>query len=222
VTPAVFETMLVEEGRVRLLDRHLARLRAAGVRRAQVDEVRAAVAELAATATEPVVVRIEVADDAVAVRPRVPRPASAVSGVLVEAYDPSDRTREQKRTARGWADAAEAAAGGEALLVSPDGLIGETTRANLFAIVGETVVTPPVSGILPGVTRSFVLERTGAVERPLTLADLQSADDLFLTSSLRGIRPVRTLDGTPLKQTDPLVERLASTLRRRWLDEGVG
>ena len=95
MTPAVFETMLVEEGRVRLLDRHLARLRAAGVRVALVNEVRAAVVELAATAAEPVVVRIEVGADAVEVRPREPRPASAVSGVLVEAYDPADRTREQ-------------------------------------------------------------------------------------------------------------------------------
>ena len=212
MTPAVFETMLVEEGRVRLLDRHLARLRAAGVRAAVVDGVRAAVTELAGSATEPVVVRIEVADDAVAVRPRVPRPASAVSGVLVEAYDPSDRTREQKRTARDWADAAEAAAGGEALLVSPDGLIGETTRANVFAIVGDTVVTPPVAGILPGVTRSFVLERTGAVERPLTLADLRNAEGAFLTTAGRGIVPLADVGGLRIA-AHPLVDELAAAWR---------
>jgi hypothetical protein len=49
---------------------------------------------------------------------------------------------------------------------------------------------------------------------------LVTAGDLFLTSSLRGIRPVRSLDGNPLEKSDPLVERLAGALRRRWLDEG--
>jgi branched-chain amino acid aminotransferase len=212
VTPAVFETMLVEGGHVRLLDRHLARLRAAGVRVPQVEQVRAAVAELAATATEPVVVRIDVVDGTLQVRPREPRPASAVSGVLVEAYDPSDRTREQKRSARGWADAAEAAAGGEALLHTPDGLVGETTRANVFAILGDTVVTPPVAGILPGVTRSFVLERTGAVERPLLLADLRSADGAFLTTAGRGVVPLADVGGRRIP-AHPLVDELARAWR---------
>ncbi|HEY0280758.1 MAG TPA: aminotransferase class IV, partial [Solirubrobacterales bacterium] len=86
--------------------------------------------------------------------------------------------------------------------------------------------TPPADGrILPGTARASTLELAAelgiaATERPLHLADLRGADDLFLTSSLRGIRPVRSLDGTPLDRSDPVVERLATALRRRWLDKG--
>jgi branched-chain amino acid aminotransferase len=159
-----------------------------------------------------VVVRIDVAGGAIAVRPREPRPASPVSGVLVEGYDPADRSREQKRAERAWADAAETAAGGEALLVSADGLVGETTRANVFAILGGAVVTPPLAGILPGVTRSFALERTGAVERPLKLADLRVADAAFLTTAGRGIVLLADVGGRRLAG-HPLVDELAAAWR---------
>lgn len=212
MTPAVFETMLVEDGRVRLLDRHLGRLRAAGVDEPLVAEARLAVLQAAAGAAVPVVVRIDIADGAVALRPREPRAASPVSGVLVEAYDPTDRTREEKRAERAWADAAEGAAGGEALLVSAYGLVGETTRANVFAIFGDAVVTPSVAGILPGVTRSFALERTGAVERPLTLAELRAADAAFLTTAGRGIVPLADVGGRRFAG-HPLVDELAAAWR---------
>jgi branched-chain amino acid aminotransferase len=132
--------------------------------------------------------------------------------VLVEGYDPADRSREQKRAARAWAEAAEAAAGGEALLVAADGAIGETTRANVFAILGRTVVTPRVAGILPGVTRSFVLEHTGAVERTLPLADLRVADGAFLTTAGRGIVPLADVGGRRIGK-HPLVDELAAAWR---------
>jgi len=208
---AVFETMLVDDGRVRLLDRHLERLRRAGVPDERVADVHVAVLDALAM-PGPVVVRIDVADAGIVMRPREPRPASPVSGILVAAYDPSDRSREAKRTARAWAEAAETAAGGEALLVSADGLVGETTRANVFAILGDEVVTPAVAGILPGVTRSFAIERTGAVERPLRLAELRAADGAFLTTAGRGIVPLADVDSHRLP-THPLVAELQAAWR---------
>ena len=99
--------------------------------------MQAAVLEVAAGEGVPVVVRIDVADGAIAVRPREPRPASAVSGCWsTRTTRPTGRAR-SKRVERAWADAAETAAGGEALLVSADGLVGETTRANVFAVLGD-------------------------------------------------------------------------------------
>ena len=101
----------------------------------------------------------------------------------------------------------------------------EAGRANIFLVEDGALATPPLDGrVLPGTARAATLALAAdlgitAAERPLTLADLQAADDLFLTSSLRGIRPVRTLDGAPLGSTDPVVERLATALRSRWLDE---
>ncbi len=187
----LFETVLVEAGRVRLLARHLARLRAGGVADEAIAEVAAILHARCASGEAPTVYRLDVADAGVTATGRAPRPPSRTSLRSVVAYDPADRSREQKRCDRAWADAAEAEAGGEALLVSADGFVGETTRANVFAILGRTVVTPRVAGILPGVTRGWAIETAGAVERPLTVAELRRADGVFLTTAARGVVPVR-------------------------------
>jgi branched-subunit amino acid aminotransferase/4-amino-4-deoxychorismate lyase len=208
----VFETMLIDDGRVRLLDRHFGRLAASGVPEPLIQEVRELVARLTTAASDPVVVRVDVADGRVLARPRDPRPPTPLSGVLVEGYDPADGSRQRKGTDRAWADAAETAAGGEALLVSPAGRVGETTRANVFAIIGDVVVTPAVTGLLPGVTRSWAIERLGAVERALTLAELRGADGAFLTTAGRGIVALADVDGERIP-AHPLIEHLAEAWR---------
>jgi para-aminobenzoate synthetase/4-amino-4-deoxychorismate lyase len=128
---------------------------------------------------------------------------------------------------RDWLEAREAELGEVVpLILTADDEVLEAGRANLFIVTDGGISTPPADGrILPGTARAATLELAtdlgiAATERPLHLADLEGADDLFLTSSLRGIRPVRSLDGAPLNRSDPLVERLATALRLRWLDEG--
>ncbi|MFT3863164.1 MAG: aminotransferase class IV [Solirubrobacterales bacterium] len=130
---------------------------------------------------------------------------------------------------RDWLESLERELGDTVPLILTDAdEVLEAGRANLFLVKDGALATPPADGrILPGTARAATLDLAAelgvpAAERPLHLADLREADDLFLTSSLRGIRPVRTLDGESLKRTDPLVERLATELRRRWLDQGVG
>jgi para-aminobenzoate synthetase/4-amino-4-deoxychorismate lyase len=127
---------------------------------------------------------------------------------------------------RDWLESVEAELGEMVPLIVDGDDVLEAGRANLFLVKDGALATPPLDGrILPGTGRAATLELAADLdvpveERPVSLADLRSADDLFLTSSLRGIRPVRTLDGEALEETDPLVERLATELRRRWLDEG--
>lgn len=127
---------------------------------------------------------------------------------------------------RDWLESVEAQLGDAVPLILDDaGEVLEAGRANVFAVTDGGLATPPADGrILPGTARAATLELAAelgvaAAERRLHLDDLRRADDLFLTSSLRGIRPVRTLDGVPLDKEDPLVERLATALRRRWLGE---
>jgi para-aminobenzoate synthetase / 4-amino-4-deoxychorismate lyase len=126
---------------------------------------------------------------------------------------------------RDWLESVEADLGDEVPLILTDGgEVLEAGRANVFVVVDGGIATPPADGrILPGTARAATLDLAAdlgipAAERPLHVTDLQRADDLFLTSSLRGIRPIRALDGEPLPPPDPLVARLATALRSRWLD----
>jgi branched-chain amino acid aminotransferase len=211
---ALFETVLVENGRIRLFDRHLLRLRRSGASPRQISTVRALAGTWRQTATRPVVVRFDVAAGTpVGSRPRTPAPPAPVRLATVPGFDPADGTREQKRADRAWAERAEALAtdaGADGpLLVSPDGLVGETSRASFFAIdAAGRVATPPVAGILPGVTREWTRGAIRADEVALRTADLTDVRAAFLTTAGRGIVPVTAIDGRPLG-TDPRVEQLA-------------
>lgn len=106
----------------------------------------------------------------------------------------------------------EAAAAGadDAILLNTRERVAETSIANLFAVIGGQLVTPPLGdGALPGIMRAAVLEREGS-ERSLSVADLQRADEIFLTSSL-GLRPVAALAGCALA-SDNTVQRLRQAL----------
>jgi para-aminobenzoate synthetase/4-amino-4-deoxychorismate lyase len=107
-------------------------------------------------------------------------------------------------------------------LVLDAGEVLEAGWANVFAVRGGTLCTPPLDGrLLPGTTRAALLrlateERIDATERSLTPDDLLAADEVFLTGSIRGIEPAEELDGRPLAGCDEISRRLAAALRRRW------
>ena len=83
----------------------------------------------------------------------------------------------------------------DAILLNTQGRVAEASVANVFALHGGRLLTPPVEdGALPGIMRGLLIERCGAVEAPLVPADLAAADAVFLSSSL-GLRPVLTIDG---------------------------
>ncbi len=208
----LFETVLVDDGRIRLFDRHLLRLRRSGAAPRQVSAVRSLAATWLRTAGRPTVVRFDVeARTGVASRARAPKRADPVALAVVPGFDPLDGAREQKRADRGWAEAAEAlatAAGAdEPLLTSEAGLVGETSRASLFVVDATgRVVTPPVRGVLPGVTRGWALEEIGATEHALTVAELADARSAFVTTAGRGVVPVASIDGRPLRPDDRVLE----------------
>lgn len=133
-----------------------------------------------------------------------------------------------------WADRAlltraEAAAGpGDVpLLVRSDGTVLETSRTNLFIVRDGELVTPPLDGsILPGIARAHVLEvareiGVEAAERVFDAATLLAADEVFLTNSLRGVEPIKAIDGEPIAAEGPLTKTLAAGLRDRWFGPGL-
>jgi para-aminobenzoate synthetase/4-amino-4-deoxychorismate lyase len=114
------------------------------------------------------------------------------------------------------------------LLVDEGGFALEASRANVFAVRDGALLTPPLDGrILPGVTRMRVIELAGelgteAREVALSLSDLLSADEVFLTGSVRGIEPVGAIDGTVLATGGDVTSELSAELRRTWVRAKVG
>ena len=78
----------------------------------------------------------------------------------------------------------------DVVLVNELGDVTETTIANLAARIDGVWWTPPLSsGCLPGVERSWQLDRGFMRERILTPGDLMEAEALAVTSSLKGVVP---------------------------------
>jgi branched-chain amino acid aminotransferase len=115
----------------------------------------------------------------------------------------------------------------EALLLDTAGHVSEASASNVFLVSGGTVLTPPLScGALPGITRAVVLELLAergilTFERPISAAELATTDEVFLTSSLRGIAPVASIDGRSLGLPGPITRAVMDAYAARMLQECV-
>lgn len=98
-------------------------------------------------------------------------------------------------------DAAHQRQCSEALFLNTAGLLCEGTGTNLFVVVDDQLVTPPLSsGCLAGITRALVLEVTDAQEGDLHPDDLAQASEAFLTSSTRDVQAISHIDDLALPQ----------------------
>jgi len=98
-------------------------------------------------------------------------------------------------------DAAHQRQCSEALFLNTAGLLCEGTGTNLFVVVDDQLVTPPLSsGCLAGITRALVLEVTDAQEGDLHPDDLAQASEAFLTSSTRDVQAISRIDDLALPQ----------------------
>jgi branched-chain amino acid aminotransferase len=89
----------------------------------------------------------------------------------------------------------------EVVLLNERGEVSECTAANIFAVKGDKVLTPPLnSGCLEGVTRGVLTEvaaeaGTSVVEQTLRPDDLYAADEVFITSTNRNVIGIREIAG---------------------------
>ena len=78
--------------------------------------------------------------------------------------------------------------------------ISESARSNFFIITKNDVIVTPNKGILKGITRKQLLKiakkHYKVEERPLALAELETAKEAFLCSTTKGAMPVVQIDGT--------------------------
>jgi len=105
----------------------------------------------------------------------------------------------------------------EALMFSSSGALVSGTMSNVFIVRDSRLLTPRLDRCgVAGVMREVVLAIAkgaglAAEERLLEERDLLTADEVFLTNALTGIRPVCELEGAP-RAAGPLTRALQSLL----------
>ena len=111
----------------------------------------------------------------------------------------------------------------EALMLNQAGELAECAQSNVFLVRSGAVLTPPLTaGLLPGVTREFVLELARSLgidarETRLTPDDLRAADEVFITGTTREVTPVIAIDDHIVAsgQPGPITRRLLTEFRER-------
>jgi para-aminobenzoate synthetase / 4-amino-4-deoxychorismate lyase len=125
------------------------------------------------------------------------------------------------RAGLAWAETSEQ--GCLPLVLDAGGEVLEASRANIFAVEREVLITPAADGrILPGVARARAIEAAARLgielrEEVLSIDRLVEAGQAFLTNSIRGIEPVRSVDERELSAPGSVVSRLAEELKRIWI-----
>jgi len=226
----VFTSLLVTSGETRGLADHLARLDASAWHLFGKGLPPALHDTLAATLTQNPTGRLRI----------TAQPAGGPLRALVEVV-PLDRPPAQVNMrstviegglgAHKWADRrllaelsrSMALQPGEQLLIEDaDGDVLETDRANIFAVIGGMLHTPPADGrLLPGVARAAVLRAArraglGVSVTPISKAQLLAASEVFITNAVHGARPVTSLAGTTAAwPAGPVASQMAAALTRQ-------
>ncbi|MFO1394239.1 MAG: aminodeoxychorismate lyase [Steroidobacteraceae bacterium] len=103
---------------------------------------------------------------------------------------------------------------GEGLMLSMDGRLIAATAGNLFLVEQGRLVTPAIRDCgIAGIMRQAVLDAAlglgiGAVVTDVLPDRLATADEVFITNAVSGIRPVAELDGSRHWAVGPVTRAL--------------
>ncbi len=87
----------------------------------------------------------------------------------------------------------------EAMMLDTQGYVSEGSGENIFIVRDEVIMTPPLSGVLGGITRDSIMTLAVElgyefVERPLTRDMVYAADEAFFSGTAAEITPIREVD----------------------------
>lgn len=96
----------------------------------------------------------------------------------------------------------------EAVILDPEGYVCEATGENIFIVQNGNLKTPPLTSVLPGITRdsviSIALDRgIRVIEERFTRDELYVADEAFLTGTAAEITPIRQVDNRSIGNGKP-------------------
>ncbi len=157
--------------------------------------------------------------------PRIPTPEMVVRGVGAITYL-GERALPTAKTLNTLVNTlarrrAQAAGEHEGLLVDREGCVREGATSNFYVVRDGGLFLPPADTILEGVTLQIVVQLAGALgipveRRPLPLAERDTWDEAFLTSTSRHVLPLVRLDGHPIGPGTP--GPITRELQRRFED----
>lgn len=135
--------------------------------------------------------------------------------VSVRALDPGAKTGNYMNNLLALHEARQRGAD-DGVLLNDRGEVTEGTTSNVYVVSRGALATPPLdAGILRGTTRTRILglcakKAIPATERALFPKDLLAADEVFLSSSVRGVIAVTRIDGKPVGKgrPGPVTERV--------------
>jgi para-aminobenzoate synthetase/4-amino-4-deoxychorismate lyase len=206
----LIETLLFDQdaGGFVLLERHIERLATSARYFAYVydeDAVRGALQDAVAAKSGRLRVRLLLAEGGqvtVTTTPLPPAEPNAVMRFAVSSsrVDSSDlflfhKTTRRELYDREWQEYADRLGTDEVIYLNERGELAEGSRTTIFIARDGKLLTPHLgSGLLPGTLRAELIAEGKAQEAVLTLADLQSADKVFLGNSVRGLVPATRID----------------------------
>jgi len=96
---------------------------------------------------------------------------------------------------------AQAKNANEAILLNNAGNITCASAGNIFAEIDGQLITPPLSdGVMNGITRSLIIKKYAATERSISEGELETANGLYITNSIKGVQPIAALNGKTLPE----------------------
>ncbi len=103
--------------------------------------------------------------------------------------------------------------------------VTEGGSSSFFCVHGDTLITPKVDNILPGVTRKKVLEfavsiGVPTVEKRVALKEFLTAEEVFIASTVSKVMPVRAIE----KKTFPTIGKITAVMMKeieRRIDENI-
>ena len=101
----------------------------------------------------------------------------------------------------------------EALLMDSRKCLTEASKANIFAIYGSQIITPPEAVILPGITRSYVLEicnelNLEVARKKIPFDEIPGLEGMFLTGTSLHVLPVSSVNNYHIPVKHPVMTEI--------------
>ncbi len=87
----------------------------------------------------------------------------------------------------------------EAILLNNTGHATCASAGNIFVLISDELITPPLhDGVLDGITRKTIIKKNAVTIRSIEQKELENAQSIFISNSIRGITPITSLNGKAL------------------------